>query len=78
MNNPFFEPWTTPFQSPPFDRIKTEHFKPAYEAAISAHRAEIDVIAGNPEPPTFVNTIEALERAGDALERVSEVCKLAP
>ena len=73
MNNPFFEPWTTPFQSPPFDRIKTEHFKPAYEAAISAHRAEIDVIAGNPEPPTFVNTIEALERAGEALERVGSV-----
>ena len=73
MSNPFFESWTTPFEAPPFDRIKTEHFKPAYEAAIATHRAEIDAIKSNPEPPTFANTIEAIEAAGSALERVGAV-----
>ncbi len=71
--NPFFETWTTPFGAAPFDRIRMEHFRPAYDAALIAHRAEIDAIAANPDAATFANTIEALERSGAALEKVSSV-----
>ena len=71
--NPLLSKWTTPFEAPPFQEIKTEHFAPAFEAGIAAHNAEIDAIAANPDAPTFANTIEALERAGDALVRPSAV-----
>ncbi len=73
QENPFFTTWDTPFQAPPFDKIKTEHFKPAFEEAIKNHKAEIDSIAGNPEAPTFDNTIRALEYSGALLTRVSSV-----
>jgi peptidyl-dipeptidase Dcp len=69
-DNPLFEPWTAPFGTPPFDRIASEHFPPAFEHAMAIHRAEIDAIADNPEAPSFANTIAALERAGADLERV--------
>jgi len=72
-DNPFFQPWDTPFGVPPFQAVRTEHFEPAFLAAFAAHRAEIDAIAANPEPPTFANTIEAMERAGDLLDRVGRV-----
>ena len=65
--NPFFETWNTPFGAPPFSRIKPEHFVPAYERAFAEHEAEIATIAGQKEPPTFDNTIIALENAGRAL-----------
>ncbi len=71
--NPFSRPWTTPFGAPPFGSIKTEHFPPAYDAAFAAHRAEISAIEANPQPASFANTIEALERAGDDLDRVGGV-----
>ena len=71
--NPFFETWTTPFGAPPFSRIKPEHFMPAYERAFAEHLAEIAAIAGNAAPPTFDNTIVALENAGRALQRVDDV-----
>ena len=71
--NPFFETWTTPFGIPPFDRIETAHFMPAFERAIALHRAEIDALRDNPEAPDFANTIEALERAGADLLRVNLV-----
>ena len=71
--NPFFEPWTTPFELPPFDRIKTEHFAPAFDEGMAQHNAEIAAIADSSEPPSFVNTIEALERAGRMLSRVGGV-----
>ena len=71
--NPLLEPWTTPFEAPPFVAIRTEHFAPAFEAALKEHNAEIDAIAGNPQAPTFANTIEAMERAGDALIKPSGV-----
>ena len=71
--NPFFEAWTTPFGVPPFGRIKTEHFLPAYERAFAEHEAEIAKIAAQAEPPTFENTIVALENAGRALQRVDDV-----
>ena len=72
-DNPFFETWTTPFGAPPFARIKPEHFMPAYERAFAEHEAEIATIASQKEPPTFDNTIVALENAGRALQRVDDV-----
>ena len=70
MTNPLLAPWTTPFGLPPFDQITDDHFAPAFEEALADHLAEIDAIADNPDAPTFANTIEALEGAGDALDRV--------
>jgi peptidyl-dipeptidase Dcp len=72
-DNPLLSTWTTPFGLPPFSAIEPAHYRPAFEAAISAHRAEIDAIAGNPEAPSFANTIEAMERAGRQLDRVASV-----
>ena len=71
--NPFFETWTAPHAAPPFDRIAPEHFKPAYERAIAEHKAEIARIAGAAEPPTFENTIVALEESGALLTKVELV-----
>ncbi|KFL32688.1 peptidase M3 [Devosia riboflavina] len=73
MTNPFFEEWATPFGVPPFAEIKTEHFKPAYEAALKAHEAEIAAIVGDASEPSFENTIAALERSGKQLDRVELV-----
>jgi peptidyl-dipeptidase Dcp len=72
-NNPLLSPWSTPFEAPPFGEIKPEHFAPAFEVALKAHNAEIDAIAADPSAPTFANTIEAMERAGDTLDRVAGV-----
>jgi peptidyl-dipeptidase Dcp len=72
-DNPFFATWTTPFGMPPFDRIEPGHFMPAFERGFAEHEAEIAAIAGNKEPPTFANTIVAMEQAGRALQRVDEV-----
>jgi len=71
--NPLLDRWTTPFEVPPFDRIRAEHFVPAFEAAMRAHLQEIAAIGADPAAPTFANTIEALERSGRALGRVSMV-----
>ena len=71
--NPLLEPWTGPFETPPFDRIEPSHFRPAFDAALNQARTEIDAIAADPEPPTFANTIEALERGGSSLDRVASV-----
>ncbi len=71
--NPLLAEWTGPFEAPPFDRIDDEDFEPAFEAAMAAHAAEVEAIADNPEPPTFANTVEALERSGKLLDRVSRV-----
>ena len=72
-SNPFFEEWKTPFGVPPFDRIENRHYLPAFEKAIAAHKAEIDKIAANAEKPTFSNTIEAMDRSGTLLRKVSSV-----
>ena len=69
-DNPFFTEWDTPYGIPPFGQIRDEHYKPAFEAGIEEQRADIAVIRDNPEPPTFDNTIEALELAGESLKRV--------
>ena len=71
--NALLEDWNTPFQTPPFDRITVEDYAPAFDAAIAEARAEIDSIVNNPEEPTFSNTIEALERSGAKLSRVSSL-----
>lgn len=71
--NPFFEPWTGPFELPPFDRIRTEDFAPAYERAMAEHNSEIAAIVADSNPPDFDNTIVALERAGAAMNRVGAV-----
>jgi peptidyl-dipeptidase Dcp len=71
---PLVAEWTGPFGGvPPFDQVRVPQFKPGFEAAMAAYRAEIKAIAENPEPPTFDNTITALERCGRALDRVQAV-----
>lgn len=72
-DNPFFQDWTTPFGLPPFDRIRPEHFVPAFERGMADNLAEVEAIAKAAEPATFANTIEALERSGRLLTRVSSV-----
>ena len=72
-DNPFFESWTTPFGLPPFDRIRPEHFPPALDTAMAEHNGEIAAITGSAAPATFANTVEALERSGRLLDRVSRV-----
>src|SRR6185437_12026737 len=71
--NPLLERWTAPFEAPPFDRIEPSHFAPAFDAALARARAEIDAVAADPEPPTFANTIKALERGGRGLDNVASV-----
>ncbi|RZS98681.1 M3 family metallopeptidase [Cecembia calidifontis] len=71
--NPFFEAYNTPFEVPPFDKIKNEHFAPALREGMRLHQEEIDAIVNNPEEPTFSNTIEAMENSGELLARVSIV-----
>jgi peptidyl-dipeptidase Dcp len=71
--NPFFESWTTPCGIPPFNRIRPEHFPPALERGMAEHLADIAAITGDNDAPSFENTIEALERAGQLLNRVRAV-----
>ncbi|MBR5464641.1 MAG: M3 family metallopeptidase [Alistipes sp.] len=73
LTNPLLAEWNTPYQTPPFSQIKLEHFEPAVEAAIACSRAEIEAIVNNPEKPTFYNTIVAMERSGELLNRVAGV-----
>src|SRR6056297_1550401 len=72
-DNPFFEISTLPNQMPQFDRITDEHFVPAMERGMEEHLAEIETIAGNAAPPTFDNTIIAMERSGRMLDRATSV-----
>jgi peptidyl-dipeptidase Dcp len=71
--NPFFQSWQGPFGAPPFDKVTIEHFRPAFERALAEHTAEIEAIAAQPAAPDFANTIEAMERSGRLLARVSHV-----
>jgi len=70
MTNPFLTDWATPFELPPFAEIGDDDFAPAFEALLDEARGEIAAIAENPEPPSFANTIEALELAGERLDRM--------
>jgi peptidyl-dipeptidase Dcp len=69
--NPFAKLSTLPFHYPAFDKIKDEHFLPAYAAGMSDHLREVDAIANNRKAPTFENTVVALERSGQLLTRVA-------
>lgn len=73
MTNPLLAPWDTPFDLPPFSAIRDEDFAPAFDAALDEARSAIGSIADNPAPPTFANTIEALELAEGTLDRVAGV-----
>jgi len=73
-SNPLLEEWTGPYGGvPPFDAVRIEHFAPALEVGMREMLVEVDRIAGEPEPPTFANTVEALERAGRCLARVRTI-----
>ncbi len=72
-NNPFFSEWNTPYEVPPFEKIRSEHYLPAFKEGISRHNNEIDAIVANREEPTFVNTILAFDKSGDFLTRVNLV-----
>ncbi len=71
--NPFFSEFDTTFGVPPFDKIKEEHYIPAFTEGIRVHDEEIAAIINNSDPPTFKNTIEALETSGSMLTRVANV-----
>ena len=71
MNNPFLQPYNTLFDAVPFDKIKLEHYKPAFEEGMKQGRADIESIKKS--TPSFKNTIEKLERAGELLSKVSSV-----
>ncbi|MBN6040167.1 M3 family metallopeptidase [Amycolatopsis sp. 195334CR] len=72
-DNPFASASELPYRLPPFDRITGEHYRPAFEAGIAEQVEQVRAIADNPEPPTFDNTVVALERSGELLGRVSMV-----
>jgi peptidyl-dipeptidase Dcp len=71
--NPLLETWTTPFGLPPFESIAPEHYRPAFDSALAEQQAQIAAIAGDPEAPTFANTVEALEKSGRTLKKVGGV-----
>jgi peptidyl-dipeptidase Dcp len=71
--NPLLADCTAAFGLPPFAAVTPDHFRPAFDRALAEHRAEIDAIAANPAPPTFENTIVALEKSGRSLDRVSSL-----
>ena len=73
MENPLLTESTAPFGAPQFDKIKNEHYLPAFEQGIAEAKAEIDAIVANQEEPTFENTIEAMEYAGQTLNKVANV-----
>ena len=72
-DNPLLQKSTLPYQFPPFDRIKPEHFPPAFAAGMAEELKEVDAIATDPAKPTFENTIVALEKSGQTLGRVNAI-----
>ncbi|CUH49314.1 M3 family metallopeptidase [Ruegeria atlantica] len=73
MTNPILSAWTTPFEIAPFAEISDDDFAPALDKAMAAHNAQIDAIANNSNPASFANTIEALEAAGEQMDKVLSV-----
>ncbi|NOD76610.1 MULTISPECIES: M3 family metallopeptidase [unclassified Ruegeria] len=73
MTNPILSSWTTPFEIAPFAEISDDDFAPALDQAMTAHNDQIAAIAENSDAPTFANTIEALEAAGEQLDKVLSV-----
>ena len=72
-NNPFLTGWDTPYGIPDFTQIQEKHYIPAIEMGIRQQQGEIDAIIANPDAPTFENVVEAYERSGAILDRVSMV-----
>jgi len=72
-SNPFYAPSSLPLQAPPFDKIKDGDYQPALEAGMAQQRQEVRAIAENPDPPTFENTLVALEKSGQLFNRVNLV-----
>ena len=72
-NNPFFAEWETPYGIPDFEAVKEKHYIPAVEAGIAQQQAEIEAIIANTEEPTFANVVEAYEKSGAILDRVTGV-----
>ena len=73
MKNPLLTESAAPFGAPEFDKISNEHYLPAFEAGIAEAKAEIDAIVANQDEPTFENTIEAMEYAGQTLNTVAGI-----
>src|ERR1044071_4373513 len=72
-SNPFFSRSPLQYETPPFDKIKDADYGPAIEEGMKRQIAEIEAIAHDPAPPTFANTLEAMERSGELLTRVAKV-----
>ena len=72
-SNPLLAEWNTPYQTPPFSQIELSDYEPAFDAAIACSRAEVEAIVNNPAKPTFGNTIVALERHGELLDRIAGI-----
>lgn len=73
MENPLLQESTLPYGAPPFDKIKNEHYLPAFKQGIAEAKAEVDAIVANPEEPTFENTVEALEYGARTYNRVAGI-----
>ena len=73
QDNPFFQDFNTPHEVPPFQLIRNHHYLPAFKEGIRQQEAEIEAITSNTEAPTFANTVEALEKSGELLNRESAV-----
>ncbi|WP_108860803.1 M3 family metallopeptidase [Ruegeria sp. Alg231-54] len=73
MTNPILSAWTTPFEIAPFAEISDDDFAPALDKAMAAHNVQIDAIANKSDPASFANTIEALEAAGEQMDKVLSV-----
>jgi peptidyl-dipeptidase Dcp len=71
--NPLLQPWTGPYQLPPFRELRPAHFEPAYEVGMREHLAEVDAIAHDEAEPTFENTVQAFDRCGRTLQRINLV-----
>ena len=71
--NPLLEHFTTPHQTPPFDRIEIRHYEPAFDRAIEEAKQEIKAISTSAEAPDFENTIVALDQAGEKLSTISSI-----
>jgi peptidyl-dipeptidase Dcp len=72
-NNPFFTAYNTKFDVPPFEKIMAKHYKPAFEKGMAEGKKEIEMLVNSKDAPTFANTIEAFDKSGDLLTRVSAV-----
>ena len=71
ISNPLLAEWATPYALPPFHLVQPDHFAPAFDVAMRAHRDELNAIASNPVPPSLDNTAVAFDRSGRLLERIS-------